>query len=232
MKRIVRRPMRRRRSASAITALISLMPLSTALKGMNSQRVARAIRWASVVLPTPGRPPQNDRGQLVALDLAAQRLAGTENVLLPDVVFQACAGACARRAAAGLSVRLGLGRRGIEEAHGVQRSSGAALHTAECRRPRRRSAIPRPRWEWRHRAAAERHSPETPRASLPMIKRAAAGEIRGRERRRAAVAEPPAWRRRVRRRSAAARRARSRRPRRAGTARGRAIPPRRAASWD
>jgi hypothetical protein len=33
--RMVRRPMRRKRSASAITVLISLMPLSTALKGMN-----------------------------------------------------------------------------------------------------------------------------------------------------------------------------------------------------
>jgi hypothetical protein len=56
MNRMVRRPMRRRRSASAITALISLIPLSTALNGMNSQRVMRAISLASVVFPTPGGP--------------------------------------------------------------------------------------------------------------------------------------------------------------------------------
>ena len=44
------------RSASAITALISLMPPSTALNGTKSARVRRAISRASVVLPTPGGP--------------------------------------------------------------------------------------------------------------------------------------------------------------------------------
>ena len=43
---------------------------------------------ASVVLPTPGRPPENDRGQLVALDLLPQRLAGPEDVLLARVIVQ------------------------------------------------------------------------------------------------------------------------------------------------
>ncbi len=56
MNRIVRMPRLRSFSASAITALISLMPLNTALKGMNSHRVTRAISLASVVLPTPGGP--------------------------------------------------------------------------------------------------------------------------------------------------------------------------------
>src|ERR1022692_488462 len=56
MKTIVRRPERRRRSASTITALISLMPLSTALNGMNSERLSRAISRARLVLPTPGGP--------------------------------------------------------------------------------------------------------------------------------------------------------------------------------
>ena len=91
---------RRRRSASAITALISLMPLSTALKGTNSQRVTRAIRCASVVLPTPGGPHRMIERQLVALDLRAQRFAGPEDVLLADVVFQPVRAACARPAAA------------------------------------------------------------------------------------------------------------------------------------
>jgi hypothetical protein len=56
MNRIVRRPERRSRSASAITALTSLMLLKTALKGTNSQWEARAISLAKVVLPTPGGP--------------------------------------------------------------------------------------------------------------------------------------------------------------------------------
>jgi len=46
----------RARSASVITALISLMPESTALKGMKSARVMRAMIMASVVLPQPGGP--------------------------------------------------------------------------------------------------------------------------------------------------------------------------------
>jgi hypothetical protein len=56
MNTMVRRPVRNARSASAITRLISLMPESTALKAMNSERVSRAINRASVVLPQPGGP--------------------------------------------------------------------------------------------------------------------------------------------------------------------------------
>ena len=56
MKTIVRRPIVRPRSASAITVLISLMPDVTALKGTNSACVACAITDAKVVLPTPGGP--------------------------------------------------------------------------------------------------------------------------------------------------------------------------------
>ena len=41
---------------AAMTALISLIPLMTALNGTNSQRVSRAINRASVVFPTPGGP--------------------------------------------------------------------------------------------------------------------------------------------------------------------------------
>jgi hypothetical protein len=38
----------------------------TGLSEMYSQRVRRAMSLASVVLPTPGGTPRNDRGQLVA----------------------------------------------------------------------------------------------------------------------------------------------------------------------
>ena len=55
--RIVRRPdSRRAASASAITALMSLMPDRTALKAMKWARVTVAIRRATVVLPLPGGP--------------------------------------------------------------------------------------------------------------------------------------------------------------------------------
>ena len=54
---MVRRPSRRRAdSASAITALMSRMPDSTALNAMKWARVAVAIRRAMVVLPVPGGP--------------------------------------------------------------------------------------------------------------------------------------------------------------------------------
>ena len=53
---MVRAPDNRRRSASPMTSLISLMPLDTALKLMNSERVWLAMTRARVVLPTPGGP--------------------------------------------------------------------------------------------------------------------------------------------------------------------------------
>src|ERR1700757_201365 len=56
---MVRRPARDFRSASAMTSLISLMPLVTALKGMNSDLVRRAIKRARVVLPQPGGPQKS-----------------------------------------------------------------------------------------------------------------------------------------------------------------------------
>ena len=55
-KRMVRSPIIRLRSAAAITSLISLMPLVTALKSTNSAWVRRAMMRARVVLPTPGGP--------------------------------------------------------------------------------------------------------------------------------------------------------------------------------
>ncbi len=56
---IVRRPLVRRRAASAITVLISLIPLITALKGTKSLRVVRAMIVANVVFPHPGGPQKS-----------------------------------------------------------------------------------------------------------------------------------------------------------------------------
>jgi len=39
-------------------------------------------------LPGPGRPPENHRSRVVALDLCAQRLSRSYQVLLPDELFQ------------------------------------------------------------------------------------------------------------------------------------------------
>ena len=55
-KTMVRLPACRVRSAAAITSLISLIPVSTALNAINSDCVIRAISRASVVLPHPGGP--------------------------------------------------------------------------------------------------------------------------------------------------------------------------------
>ena len=123
MKRMVRLPRRRSRSASAITALISLMPLSTALKGMNSQCVTRAISFASVVLPTPGGPQRMIERQLIALDLPAQRLAGAEDVLLADVIFERSGTHALGQRTLARSRRIPAARErsGVEQAH--ERSS-------------------------------------------------------------------------------------------------------------
>ena len=53
---MVRSPISRFCSASPITALISLMPLVTALKLMKLDFVFPAMIRANVVLPTPGGP--------------------------------------------------------------------------------------------------------------------------------------------------------------------------------
>src|ERR1035438_4038427 len=63
------------------------------------------------------RTPENDRRQLIALDLASQRFVGAENMLLPDVVLQARgAHPLGQRAFAVSAFRFG-GRAGIEQAH-------------------------------------------------------------------------------------------------------------------
>ena len=93
------------------------MPLSTALNGMNSQLVTRAIELASVVLPTPGGPQRMIEVSSSRSIWRRSGLPGPEDVLLPDVVFQALAGACARPADACRVAGCGFGRRGVEQAH-------------------------------------------------------------------------------------------------------------------
>ena len=84
------------------------------------------MRRASVVLPTPGGPHRMIEVSCVALDLHAQRLAGAQDVLLPDEVFQRLGPhALGQRAlAASGGVRLG-GRSGVEQAHGCTASLAA-----------------------------------------------------------------------------------------------------------
>src|SRR5713226_7293859 len=56
---MVRWPERDFCSATAMTSLISLMPVRTALKETNSELVKRAMRRARVVLPQPGGPQKS-----------------------------------------------------------------------------------------------------------------------------------------------------------------------------
>ena len=100
MKRIVRRPERRRASsASAITSRISLMPDSTALNVMKCARVTFAITRASVVLPVPGGPQRMIDCSRSLLDRFAKRAAGRRGALPGRRTRRACAGASVRRAA-------------------------------------------------------------------------------------------------------------------------------------
>ena len=71
------------------------MPLKTALKGMKSHCVMRATSLRQRGLAYAGRSPQDERTEFVALDLLAQRLAGPEDVLLPDDNRPGARAACA-----------------------------------------------------------------------------------------------------------------------------------------
>ena len=160
---------------------------------MNSQWVMRAISCASVVLPDARRPPQDHRGQLVALDLLAQRLARAEDVLLPDEVLQALrAHALGQRAAArprGSGGRAAWCRTGSR----LRAPSAGALRRAGCRRPPRRSAIPPRRWGCETSGRRARAAPSlTPWPSLPMISAQRRGQVGLAERARAPRRRAPA----------------------------------------
>ena len=136
MKTIVRRPVaRRRRSASAITSRISLMPDSTALNDTNRalRRVgddARERRLAGA-----GRAPQDDRLQQVALDRLAQRLARARAAPPGRRTRRTCAAASARRAAPGARGAGGGSRQetGNPWIHGRQESRLRANRSSSCR---------------------------------------------------------------------------------------------------
>ena len=74
-----------------MTERTSLTPAVTAESSTKRRSAAVATRWASVVLPVPGRPPedrrQRSRGPAGALDEPAQRAAGAQHLgLAPDLV--------------------------------------------------------------------------------------------------------------------------------------------------
>ena len=78
----------RRRFASAMTSRISLTPESTA----ESER-KQALAWAATSLPRvvfsgAGRTPEDHRMGATRLDRSPQRLAGTEDVFLPDELVE------------------------------------------------------------------------------------------------------------------------------------------------
>src|SRR5580692_5797469 len=87
MKTIVRVPYCRARSASAMTCLISLMPVSTAENSMNSAFVMRDDLCQSG-LARPRRAPEDERANIVALQLGAQRLPGRNQMLLANKLIE------------------------------------------------------------------------------------------------------------------------------------------------
>ena len=144
MKRMVRRPSRRRAaSASAITALMSLMPASTALKATKCACVVAASMRARVVLPVPGGPQR-------MIDCSASRsmasrsgLPGATRCCLADELVQrARAHAVGQRrpgSARPSRVRLPrrqppspIRRRRVEEGGPRQRLGLPAPRTARC----------------------------------------------------------------------------------------------------
>ena len=191
MNRIVRLPMRRSRSASTITALISFMPLSTALNGMNSHLRDARDQLGERRLADAGRPPQDDRRQFVALDLPPQRLARPEHVLLPDVVLQALRPHALGERPLPVRPRLRLAAAGwCRTGSRFRPTSAAALHTAGCVAAIAAFSDSTPTVGIEMPRAPARNSALTPCASLPMTRPHGARQVdfRERARRRSATA--------------------------------------------
>ena len=72
--------------ARSMTSRTSLTPAVTADSCSNARDVVPATASASVVLPVPGRSPQQHRRQPVLLDEASQRAARPEQLRLADDV--------------------------------------------------------------------------------------------------------------------------------------------------
>lgn len=86
---MVRAPDNRRRSASPMTSLISLMPLDTALKLMNSERVWLAMTRGQGGLAHPRRPPEYHGGEPVGGDHPPEDFPLSQQMLLSGDVLQA-----------------------------------------------------------------------------------------------------------------------------------------------
>ena len=199
---------------------------------MNSQWVDAGDDAGERGFAGAGRAPENDGAEFVALDLAAQGLAGAEDVLLADVIFEALgAHALGQRA---VLVRRGAGSlraewnrtgsrphgplpaRFVEQdagGHGGVEGFDADGGNGDVERGRAQRFADAARFVADDQAAARRSDRHRATERTRGVRRARA--------RRRTV--PPC--------SAAARRAPARRPRRAGRERGTGSRPRRAGSW-
>ena len=83
------------------------MPLVTAEKSIKFAFVRFAMMRASVVLPTPGGPPEDHGAHVVALDEAAQNLAFAQQVLLTAVFVQRLRADARRQRLALFSIKKG-----------------------------------------------------------------------------------------------------------------------------
>src|ERR1035437_734696 len=117
-------------------------------------------------LADAGRSPENDGGERVLLDLAAQRLAGPQDVLLPDIVFQP-RGTHPFRQGPVAAGRLRCG--GVKQAHARNTlCRGASYRRIPAATAALRDSTPTVGMEMS--IAADRSAPLTPCASLPMIR--------------------------------------------------------------
>ena len=94
----------------------------------------RAMMLRQSGLAHSGRPPEDQRASIVALDLNAQRLARPENVVLPDELVQ-CAGTHAVGQRAGLVAGFVTARDVLEEAHGSLLCRAASYKTIDAAMP-------------------------------------------------------------------------------------------------
>ena len=144
------------------------MPLSTALNGMNSQRVSRAISRARLVLPTPGGPQRITELSSSRSICRRSGLPGPSTCSWPGEFVQRDAAACGRPADVSCPPspvrRAALYRTGSSG----ERPLAPGFVQQDAGRNRRVQGFHARRSEWRYPCAAERNSGLTPRASLPI----------------------------------------------------------------
>ena len=167
-------PCRASRSwASAIVARTSATPDMTADSDAKWAPISSASSRARLVLPVPGRAPQQERREVAAGDAAPERAALADEVLLADELVEVA------RAHPG-GERLALGRR-LEEGlgSGAGRVAGRMAWPAMVARPggaaRRPSAQigPSPMtWATTHRSEQEQRSSAPPTSAIRRTSRA------------------------------------------------------------